>query len=369
MLRDIRAKVVVLACVLVAVCLASLCISTSSYRIYGLDVAFHAIGVWASTTLDGIASGAYYTSVDLVQLEPNYFQVMSRIGVVFISVICGMILTVSGTIYQSVFRNPVAAPTMLGVSSGLNLGLVVFVLVYGTAATSANLAVMHYLFAYGGAVAVLAVVLGFSFLLNGPGRFNVVDMLLVGSIVSVMLSQVILYISYEVFDEELWLAYTELNEVLSVDTTAVAYAFLLVAFLATFIPVYALRFRLNALSFDDEETRGLGINGAGLRYLAIFVATIMVIAALAHSGMVGMVSLIVPFVSRAIFGAEFRKQLVGNVLIGAILVTACRSIAGLLSIALYYAGLLFDFPVGIVASLVCMPAFVWVVASQQRTWD
>ena len=369
MIRDVKTKVIVLACALVIVCTASLCISSSNYKVYGLDVALHALQVWVTTTYDAVTTGAYYTAVDYVNLEPNYFQVMSRIGAVFVSVICGMILTVSGTIYQSVFRNPVAAPTMLGVSSGLNLGIVLFVLVYGTAATSANLATMHYLFAYGGAIIVLVIVLGFSYLLNGPRRFNVVDMLLIGSIVSVMLSQIILYVSYEVFDEELWLTYTEINEVMNVDTTAAAYAFLTAAFLVTFIPVYVFRFRLNALSFDDEETRGLGINGARLRYLSIGVATIMVIAALAHSGMVGMVSLIVPFVSRAYFGAEFRKQLVGNVLIGAALVTLCRSIADLLDIALYYSGMMFQFPVGIVASLICMPAFVWVVATQQRTWD
>lgn len=369
MLNDIRRKTVVLACVFAAVCISSLCIGSSTYRLYGLDVAFHAIQVWAQTTFDSVVHGTFYTTVDLVQLEQNYFQVMARIGIIFVSALCGAILTVSGAIYQAVFRNPVAAPTMLGVTSGINFGLLVFVLVYGMAAASPSLTVQHYLFAYGGAILALAIVLGAAYLLNGPRRFNVVDMLLVGSIVSLLFSQVILYVSYEVFDEELWLTYTELNEVLSVNTTPAAFAFLAVAFLVTFVPVYAFRFRLNALSFDDEETHGLGINGTRLRYFAIIVATVMVIAAMAHSGMVGMASLVVPFVSRAYFGAEFRKQLVGNVLIGAVLVTACRSIAGLLNIVLYNAGLTFQFPVGIVASLICMPAFVWVVATQQRTWD
>ena len=364
-----RGKVIALLFVLVAVCLASLCISSTTYEVYGLDVVFHAIQVWAQTTIASLFGGEYFTTVDLIALEPKYFQVMVRIGTTFISVLCGVMLTVAGAIYQSVFRNPVAAPTMLGVSSGLNLGLVVFVLVFDTAATSPSATVPHYLFAYGGAIVALGIVLGVSFVLNGPKRFNVVDMMLVGSIVSLMVSQVILYVSYFVFSDELWLTYTELNEVLDVNTTPVAYAFLLVAAVVTLVPVIAFRFRLNALSFSDEETYCLGIDGTRLRYFAIVIATIMVIAALAHSGMVGMASLIVPFVSRAYFGAEFRKQLIGNVLIGATLVALCRAIASLLDIVLYYMGFLFEFPVGVVASLICMPLFVWIVASQQKTWE
>lgn len=368
--RDaITGKVVMLAALLVATCLGSLCISASTYEVYGLDVVFRAVRVWAQTTYGSLFCGEYYTVVDLMALEPKYFQVMVRIGATFTSVLCGIILTVAGSIYQGVFRNPIAAPTMLGVSSGLNLGIVVFVLVYGTAATSSSATAAHYLFAYGGALVALGIVLGGSFLLNGPRGFNVVDMLLVGSIVSLMFSQVILYISYYVFSDELWLTYTELNEVLSVDANPLAYAFLSVAFLVTFVPVVLFRFRLNALSFDDEETRSLGIYGPRLRYFAIVIATVMVIAALAHSGMVGMASLIVPFVSRAVFGAEFRKQLLGNVLIGAVLVTACRAIADLLDIALFRMGLMFEFPVGVVASLICMPLFVWIIASQQKTWE
>lgn len=366
---ELRPKIIALLAALVLVSVLSLCLSSSTHEVYGLGTAFHALQVWAQTSIGTLFEHQHYTAVDLVQMEPNYYQVMARVGIIFTSILCGIILTISGSIYQAVFRNPIAAPTMLGVSSGLNVGLVIFVLVYGTAATSSSAAAAHYLFAYGGAIIVLALVLGGSFLLNGPKRFNVVDMLLVGSIVSLMLSQVVLYVSYQVFDDQQWLTYTTLNEVLDVDNTLTAYAFLGVAFLVTIIPVVLLRFRFNALSFTDEETFGLGVNGTRLRYLAIFIATIMVIAALAHSGMVGMVSLIVPFASRAYFGAEFRKQLLGNVLMGALLVTTCRSIAGLLSIVLYDMGLTFSFPVGIVASLICMPAFVWIVATRQKTWN
>lgn len=363
----LRIKVGVLAAALVLVCLLSTCISVTTHEIYGPVEVAGAVQTWFYTTFMHLFQGANYTSIDIQDMSPCYYQVIDRIGITFMALLCGVILTVSGMIYQSVFRNPIAAPTMLGVASGLNCGLLLFVWIYGSAALHATLP--HYLYAYGGAVLVLLVVLVLSRIVNGKEWFSVVDMLLVGSIVSQALGAIVLYVSYYVFDDSQWLLYTTINEVLTVDTDPLAYVFLIAAFLISFVPIYLIRFRLNALSFTQAEARGLGVEMNRMRYGALFLATVMVIAAMAHSGMVGMAALVVPFISRGVFGAESRKQLVGNILIGAILLVVCRDVAALLSNLLWSMGFVFDFPIGIVATLLCMPAFVWILALQQRAWE
>lgn len=365
--RALRAKCAVLAAVVLVAMLLSCCVSVTTYEVYSLGQVFEAFGVWFKVTFSVLFQGAAYTTVDLMEMCPQYYQVLNRLGITFMALLCGIVLAMSGMIYQGVFANPIAAPTMLGVSGGLNMGLLVFVGIYGTSATYATLP--HYLFAYGGAVAALVVVLAISKLISGPDGFSVVDMLLVGSIISQVLSQIVLYVSYYVFDDSTWLTYTKINEVLSVDTDPIAYAFLIVAFVVSFVPIYLARFQLNALSFSRAEARGMGINLNTMRYASLALATIMVIAAMAHSGMVGMAALIVPFISRAFFGAEYRKQVLGNILIGGGLIVICRTIAALLSIVLHYMGFTFNFPIGIVVSLLCMPIFVWIIAIQQRTWD
>ncbi|MDO4501697.1 MAG: iron ABC transporter permease [Coriobacteriia bacterium] len=362
-----RRKTVALVVVLLVVYALSLCISVTTYQVYSPGEAVAALVTWVQTSFATMFQGAHYTTVDLTDLCPNYFQVLDRAGISVMAILCGIVLTTSGMIYQNVFRNPVAAPTMLGVAGGLNMGLLIFVGVYGSMALYATTA--HYLFAYLGGFFALILVLALSRLINGKRWFSVVDMLLVGSIVSQVFGQIVLYVTYYVFDDETFLIYTTINEVLQVNTEPVAYAFLIVGFLVTFIPVFLIRFRLNALSFTETEARGMGVDLNRFRYVMLFLATIMVIVAMAHAGMVGMAALIVPFLSRAFFGAESRKQLVGNILIGAILVLVCRDIAALLSIVLWKAGFLFDFPIGVVASLVCLPFFVWIVARQQRTWE
>ena len=365
--RALRVKCAVLAAVVLVAMLLSCCVSVTTYEVYSLGQVFEAFGVWFKTTFSVLFQGAAYTTVDLMEMCPQYYQVLNRLGITFMALLCGIVLAMSGMIYQGVFANPIAAPTMLGVSGGLNMGLLVFVGIYGTSATYATLP--HYLFAYGGAVAALVVVLAISKLISGPDGFSVVDMLLVGSIISQVLSQIVLYVSYYVFDDSTWLTYTKINEVLSVDTDPIAYAFLIVAFVVSFVPIYLARFQLNALSFSKAEARGMGINLNTMRYASLALATIMVIAAMAHSGMVGMAALIVPFISRAFFGAEYRKQVLGNILIGGGLIVICRTIAALLSIVLHYMGFTFNFPIGIVVSLLCMPIFVWIIAIQQRTWN
>lgn len=365
--KQFRKKELLLVAMLVVLFAASFCISTNADQIYSPSQVLFALSTWAQVTFAQTFQGAAYTTEAIMDMCPQYYQITTRVVITVMALVTGIIVTLSGMIYQGVFRNPIAAPTMLGVAGGLNMGLLLFVVVYGTGAYYAVAA--HYAFAYVGAIAVLVVVLALSRLINGSNNFSVVDMLLVGSIVSQVLAQIVLFVTYYVFDDAQFLVYTQLNEVLTIDTSALAVGLLTFVFIVTFIPVYAMRFRLNALSFTEEENRGLGIRGNRLRYVALVLATLMVIAAMAHGGMVGMVALVAPFVSRAFFGAEFSRQTVGNILVGGVMVVACRAVADLLSIAIHMQGFTFNFPIGVVASLVCLPLFVWIIAIQQRTWE
>ena len=141
---------------------------------------------------------------------------------------------------------------------------------------------------------------------------------------------------------------------------------LLALFLLTIIsvtPIALLRFRLNALSFDEADMRMLGVNSRRIQIIALICATVMMIVAQVSVGTVAMLALVVPHVSRMVFGAEFRKQFVGSMLIGALLLVASRV---LLSFVPYVGDIL---PVGTVVSILVLPAFVWILATQQRSWE
>lgn len=306
---------------------------------------------------NGVMSGT-----ELLQLNSSYFSLMAQAGVTVITAIGGVLLALAGSLYQTVFRNPIASPSMLGVSSGIQLGVLILVLLFGTAATT--LGALRYCFSYGCAAATLVLLFVCARLIGGKGRpLNVVNMLVIGTLISQLIGVVTTYVTWYLFDDELWEVYNTINEMLTVDTSWYVFVFLLVTILLSCVPVFLLRFRLNCLSFDETDIRMMGVDPRRVQLIALICGTIMMIGAQVSVGTVSMLSLVVPHVSRAFFGAEFRKQLVGNVLIGAFIMLACRVILSLIPAV----GL--ALPIGTVVSVLVLPAFVWMIAIQQRSWE
>ena len=305
---------------------------------------------------------AVLSGTELLAFNQSYFSLMARAGVTVITAIGGVLLALAGSLYQTVFRNPIASPSMLGISSGTQLGVLVLVLVFGTAAPS--LGGVRYCLSYGCALGVLVLLFVCSRLISGKGKpLNVVNMLVVGTLISQLIGVITTYVTWYVFDDELWEVYNTINEMLTVDTSWYVFVFLLVTILVSVVPVFLLRFRLNSLSFDESDMRMMGVNPHGVQLIALACGTIMMIGAQVSVGTVAMLSLVVPHVSRAFFGAEFRKQLVGNVLIGAFIMLACRVLLSLIP----EVGL--ALPIGTVVSVLVLPAFVWMIAIQQRSWE
>ena len=157
-------------------------------------------------------------------------------------------------------------------------------------------------------------------------------------------------------------AYYLLQTATGLDTVW-TYVTLLVGGIVALVPVIAFRFRLNLVSFDDAETRLLGVNADALRMLALVCGSIMILTAQVNIGQVAMASLVIPFVVRAVFGAEFRKQLVGNILCGALILLMAGDITTFVGISQI------NLDIGSVVTICAMPLFVWMIAVQQRGWE
>lgn len=306
---------------------------------------------------------APYTDEQLAEMFPTAANVVvwERAGVVLLTLLCGALLAVSGMLFQNVFKNPLAGPGMLGVSSGVSLGVVVLVMMYGTAAaamTSMRLA-LCYLFG----AAILAFVMGAGKWISGARPFNLVDMLLVGSITAQLLGVVSSFIVLWILDDEAYITYFTISQMLVVDTSLATWVALAVALVASFVPIWLLLFRMNALAFSDTEIRLMGISPAGIKGIALLCGSIMILAAQAHVGMIGMVTLVVPFLARSWFGCEMRKQFAGNVLLGPLLVLLCRDVADLIPFVGDGIG------IGSVVGIVILPIIIYVFARGSRAWE
>lgn len=291
-----------------------------------------------------------------------YNGVIVKAGIIGITLICAVLLSVSGMLYQNVFKNPIAGPGMLGVSSGVTLGMMILVYLYG--AEAMGMLVPRYAMCYGFGAAILVFVILAGRKLSGKGKpFDIVTMLLVGSILSQLVGFVVTYVTLFVMEPDVYQDYITLSQMLVVDTSGISWSVLLVATVVSLAPVIYLRFRFNALAFDEQEVRMLGINFTMLRAVALICGAIMILAAQIHIGAVAMVSLIVPFLSRSWFGCEFRKQLVGNVCISTILLLVCRDIVDLIPFVGDGIG------IGSAVSVVALPVFLLIMTRHMRGWE
>lgn len=365
--RNNRRLYLLMAVVLLAVTLFNLCISADvTGRLYSPLVVAQALAIRIKLTagmLFGV--GGYEGATTLAQVNqdlPGYADICLRFDVTLVTVVCGLLLALSGMMYQNVFKNPIAAPSMLGVSAGVRIGTIILVLVYGTAATSMN--GLRYIYCYlGGTIIILCVIL-FSKLIAGKHRHvNVVDMLIVGSVMSQVLSTVSMYFLTEVMTDDLYEVFYELTSGARTDASLSVVAVLIVVTIVSVVPVFLMRFRMNATAFSDGEVRVLGVDPERLRVFVLIMGTIMILAAQIHVGVISMIALVVPFLVRYIVGSEFGKQMVGNMLLGPAALLLCRAVCGL--VPFVGAGLSLDMVVGFVA----LPLYIWMMALGRKGWE
>ncbi len=290
-------------------------------------------------------------STDITQFE-NLQQLI-------LTILSGAVLSLSGAVYQSAMRNPMAVPTMLGVNSGVNLAQALMIGTFGSQVL--NIMPMYYAASYLVTAAVLALILLCGKVAGGK-HMSVVDMLLAGTIINRLLNLVVNYLRDSMTEDNLLVyeeisekAYETLNALLSI-------GIMLGVCILILIPVFSMRFSMNTLSFDDEDARCLGVRPTAMRLYAIIAGAILTTSAMIHYGNIGMLALLVPHMCRYVFGADFRKVLTTSAFYGAFLLTIGWYVSSFTWIGAY------QIPVGSILSVVALPILLWFNFRQKHGW-
>jgi iron complex transport system permease protein len=260
------------------------------------------------------------------------------------AVLAGAALATAGTTFQGIFRNPLADPAVVGVSSGAALGAIMAMLF------PLDLAYVGFslvsLAAFAGAL--LAVVAVYA-LARAGGRLPVTTLLLAGFAVSAALSAVTTLVMSLSAGGRLegmfvWLLGGLGNS--TPDQLAVAAA--LVG--AGMLPLWALGRELNALALGDEGAMHLGLNPAHIRLLFIACGTLIAAVAVALCGIIGFVGLVVPHMARLLFGPDNRVLLPAATVLGGVFLTGVDAIARAASPV--------TLPIGVITALIGAPLFL-----------
>lgn len=274
-----------------------------------------------------------------------------RLPRVLAAMLVGASLAAAGAAYQTLFRNPLASPAILGVSSGAGFGAALAMLFSGGA-----LAIQGAAFA-GGMLAVGVAM----FIAGRLGKGSVLVLVLAGLVVSALflaLTSALKYVA-DPLDTLPAIVFWLLGSLGRVGTRDLAWAapFALAGMFALFL----LRWPTQVLEAGDDEARPLGVPVRALRIALITAATLMTAAAVSISGIVGWVGLLVPHLARLIVGPAYASLLPASLLLGAgyllLVDDLCRSAFAA------------ELPLGIVTAALGAPVFVAILARARRQWS
>ncbi|PPV41371.1 FecCD family ABC transporter permease [Ectopseudomonas oleovorans] len=264
----------------------------------------------------------------------------------------GMVLALCGVAMQGLFRNPLADPGLVGVSSGAALGAAVAI-VGGAAFGGLPEAFAPYLLsacAFVGGLLVTALVYRLG---RRDGQTNVATMLLAGIALTALAGAAIGLFTYLADDATLrTLTFWNLGSL-----NGASYARLWPLLLATLAVALWLPRRaraLNALLLGESEARHLGFDVERLKRELVFCTALGVGAAVAAAGLIGFIGLVVPHLMRLLVGPDHRLLLPASALAGASLLLLADLVARL---ALAPA----ELPIGIVTALIGAPFFLYLL--------
>lgn len=276
-----------------------------------------------------------------------------RLPRVIMGILIGASLSVSGAMLQGLFRNPLADPGLIGISSGAALAAALMI-VLGSSVLSEVVALLGDfalpIAAFSGGLLTTLMIYS---LANVGGRTRIATMLLAGIAVNAIAGAGIGMMVFIATDDQLRdITFWSLGSLgrASWNTIFSVLPFLLLAL----IPIPFLGRSLNALLLGEAEAGHLGINVERVKTVVIIIVSLAVGAGVAMTGIIGFVGLVIPHLMRLFVGPDNRIVLPGSALLGASLLVGADLLARTIAIPA-------EIPIGIVTALIGGPFFLYLL--------
>ncbi|MDR9365986.1 MAG: iron chelate uptake ABC transporter family permease subunit [Balneolaceae bacterium] len=295
----------------------------------------------------GISTNGSYEAVQQAIL------INIRLPRVFLAVMVGAALAISGAAMQGLFRNPLADPGLIGVSSGAALTTAIAIVILSTITSplidflgSALLPIA----AFVGGISATVVVYRLS---TTNGKTNVATMLLAGIAINAMAGAILGFMIFLSNDDQLRdLTFWTLGSLGGAmwSSVWVVLPFILAAII--FLP--RLSRGLNAILLGESEARHLGVKVERLKKMIVVFVGLAVGAAVSVSGMIGFIGLVVPHILRLWIGPDHRFLIPGSAILGGLLLLSSDLLARtIVSPA--------ELPIGVITASIGAPFFLWLL--------
>ena len=282
------------------------------------------------------------------RMEEVFFNV--RAPRIIMACLVGTSLAAAGASYQGVFQNPLAAPDILGASSG--------------AATGATLAILLRLpgylitiFAFCASLITIALVM---FIGDRARGKRIVGLILAGLMISSLHSAANSFMKLvadpnNVLPEIVYWLMGSLAKTKPGDIR-----FVVVPMALGLTPLFIFRWRINLLTLSEEEAQSMGVNVRRTRALIIVCSTLITAAAVSVSGIIGWAGLVIPHLTRRLVGNNYQKLMPVSMIFGALFLLVIDNVSRNLFAT--------EIPLGILTSLVGAPFFLWLITRKGELW-
>lgn len=275
-----------------------------------------------------------------------------RIPRVLCAFVAGAMLSLSGMAFQALFRNPLATPFTLGISSGAALGAAIYIRL-GLAFTLLGLGGTS-LAAFGGALLAVFLVYGLTRL---KGGFSITTLLLAGIAISFFFSSLILLIQYTSgFEQSFRIVQWMMGSLAAADYGKLANLLPLLAIGSTILLL--LHRELNLFMAGEDIAISRGVHVARVKKWIFLATSLMVGGVVAVCGPIGFVGMMSPHICRLLVGTNHRHLLPASLLFGGAFLTVCDTLARSAPSGA-------EIPVGIVTAMLGGPFFIWLLLNRK----
>lgn len=293
------------------------------------------------------AIGKLLIGGEVSEMTRNVFFTL-RLPRTVMALLAGLGLGMAGSVYQTIFKNPLASPDIIGVANGANLGAALAIVLFGY-----NAPLMAASAFLSGMLVMLLLIL----LVRSTGSPNTTTYILAGIILKAVSEACIMLLKFFA-DPERELAAIEFWSMGSFgNITASKLAVVLPVFLIGFLGLILMRRQVALLGLEEEESRMLGVRVGLIRMVVLSLSTLMVTSVICMTGLISFVGLIAPHIAKLVLKRTSFASCAFASLAGAFILLAADCLAR----TMYSA----EIPISILTTLIGVPCLIYFMRSRR----
>ena len=274
-----------------------------------------------------------------------------RLPRILAALLVGASLSMAGTAFQGIFKNPLVSSDLLGVSNGAGFGAALAILLSGS-----SVVIQVFAFVFGIISVSITYLISKAYKAGG-----ILILVLSGVAISAFFNSLISGIKFIADPEDKLpeIVYWLMGSLASVTMDEII--MIIIPLFIGFIILYLLRWQMNILAMGDEEAQSLGLNPSRVRLIIIVACTLLTSAAVSISGIIGWIGMIIPHMARMIVGSDNKILLPASLSLGASFLLLIDNISrAIISI---------EIPIGILTAVIGVPIFLYLLRRGYSEWS